>query len=152
MSFFSLYYHFVWHTKISEACLTGEKERRVHEIIKTVVFRSPNLFFVSIGGTATHVHVIIYTKSTLTVAQMAQRMKGSSSEMINEQRIFPFRFGWQREYGCVTFSHRDLAILKLYLRDQKNHHENDTFQKHLECTDFRDLGLSNAWGEFPENE
>lgn len=147
MSYFSLYYHFVWHTKNSSPILKGDKEKRVHEIIKSIIFASPEMFFVTMGGIATHVHVIVYSKSTITVAKMAQTMKGGSSEMINEFRLFPFRFSWQHEYGGVTFGENDLHNRKQYVIHQPEHHTRNTIDKKLEITDFRDFGLKHAWGD-----
>jgi putative transposase len=147
MSYFSLYYHFIWHTKNSFPILKGNQERRIHEIIKSIVYSSPEMFFVASGGTDTHVHVILYSKSTITVAHMAKLMKGGSSEMINQERLFPFRFSWQHEYGCVTFGKNDLQNLRLYVSKQRVHHSQNTTDVHLECTDFRDGGSKHAWGD-----
>ncbi|MFC1854090.1 hypothetical protein ACFL27_28235, partial [candidate division CSSED10-310 bacterium] len=72
--------------------MKADQEKRSHEIIKSIVFSAPEMFFVSSGGTDTHVHVILYSKSTITVAQMAKLMKGGSSEMINQQRLYPLDF------------------------------------------------------------
>ncbi|MFC1849810.1 transposase, partial [candidate division CSSED10-310 bacterium] len=84
---------------------------------------------------------------TITVAQMAKLMKGGSSEIINQERLFPFRFSWQHEYGCVTFGKNDLQNLRQYVSEQRVHHDHKTTDDNLECTDFRDLGLQHAWGD-----
>jgi putative transposase len=146
MLYFSLYYHFVWHTKNSSPYLRGDNEKEIHKIIKSIVFNSPDMFFDAIGGTATHIHVVLHSKSTITVAQMAHKMKGTSSEMINERGLFRFRFSWQHEYGCVAFSENDLHIVQDYVAKQYEHHQRNTIEKRLECTDSRELGLKHAWG------
>jgi putative transposase len=146
MSYFSLYYHFVWHTKGSVPILKGDKEKQVWEIIRSTIMKSPDIFYVRLGGTSHHVHVLVYSKSTVSVAKIAQLMKGASSEIINKKRLFPFHFSWQHEYGCVTVDMRDIDVLKKYLSDQKVHHSRKTIIKHFESTDFRDFDLDHAWG------
>ena len=147
MSYFSLYYHLVWHTKNSSPILKDEKAKRVQEIIKSIIFSNPEMFFVTIGGITNHVHVVIYSKSTISVARMAQVIKGGSSEMINESRIFPFKFSWQHEYGCSTFAEQDLQKLMDYVSHQYEHHLKKAVDVKLERTDFRDFGLPHAWGD-----
>ena len=122
MSYFSLYYHFTWHTNGSMSILIGDKKNQVWEIIRFVIMKSPQMFYVAIGGTADHVHVIVYSMSTITFAKIAQLLKGASSEIIDKKMVFPFRFSWHHEYGCVTDDKRDLQRLKPYVSQQEEHH------------------------------
>ena len=146
MSFFSLYNHFVWHTKGSVPFLKGDKEKQVWAIIRQIIIKSPDIYYVSVGGTANHVHVLVYSKSTISVAKMAQRIKGASSEAINKKRLFKFRFAWQHEYGCVSVDSRNLKVIQNYISNQKIHHARRTEIKHFESTDFRDFNFDHAWG------
>ena len=78
---------------------------------------------------------------------MAQKIKGVSSELINERGLYRFKFSWQHEYRCVVFSENDRHQLQQYVFNQHKHHSRNTIDKRLECTDFRELGLQHAWGD-----
>lgn len=146
MSYFSLYYHFVWHTNGSLPILKNEARNHVWEIIKSIIINSAQMFYVSIGGTEDHIHSLVYSRSTITVAKMAQLMKGTSSEIINKKKIFAHWFAWQHEYGCVTVDKRDIDTVISYIYHQQEHHAQRSTDIHFESTDFRDFDYNHAWG------
>lgn len=77
---------------------------------------------------------------------MAQKLKGTSSDVIKKKKLFPFRFAWQHEYGCVTVDKGSLESVKSYIKAQEEHHANANLKLHFECCDFRDLKQEHAWG------
>ena len=126
--------------------MTGKNKQKVREIVKSLIINSPQMLYVSIGGTADHIHVLLYSKSTISVAQIAQKLKGTSSDLIKKNKLFPFRFAWQHEYGCVTVDKGNLESVKHYIKAQEEYHTNFNLNLHLECCDFRDLNQEHAWG------
>jgi hypothetical protein len=98
------------------------------------------------GGTSNHIHVLLNAKSTVSVSKIARILKGTSSELINKKRLFPFHFSWQHEYGCVTVDAQNLNRVRNYIITQREHHSHTRTIAHFESTDFRDFGFENAWG------
>ncbi len=71
-----------------------------------------------------HVHIILQTNPTDSVAEIAQRLKGGTSRVI--RREFPeleeFLWGdsfWADGYFAETVGNVDEEVVKRYIRDQR---------------------------------
>ena len=64
---------------------------------------------------------------------MVREIKSRSSRWINEQRLIPYRFDWQKGYGAFSYSKslRDTVIH--YINNQEEHHRVKTFREELEA-------------------
>jgi REP element-mobilizing transposase RayT len=55
---------------------------------------------------ADHVHVLVDLPTALSIEQLVQLLKGSSSHWINANDILPAKFAWGRGYGAFSVSNR----------------------------------------------
>ena len=78
---------------------------------------------------ADHVHLAIRLSRTVTIADLVQELKTSSSQWVKTQSPGLAAFAWQRGYGCFSVGPSDLDRLRAYIDDQENHHETRTFQE-----------------------
>ena len=76
----SLHYHIVFSTKNRMKHINPEIEQRVWAYIGGVA-RKHNMAALQVGGTEDHVHVLVMTQPTLSPSQIAQFLKGDSSNV-----------------------------------------------------------------------
>jgi REP element-mobilizing transposase RayT len=79
-----------------------------------------------------HTHTLIDLPTNLTIEQVVQLLKGSSSHWINEQKMLRGRFAWGRGYGAFSVSHSDVDRVAKYIAGQEEHHRRTTFPQEYE--------------------
>lgn len=68
----------------------------------------------------------------ITIEQVIQLFKGSSSHWINQNHLVKGRFAWGRGYGAFSVSHSDVDRVANYIARQEEHHRKRTFGKEYE--------------------
>jgi putative transposase len=87
----------------------------------------------AVGVMPDHIHVAVSIPPSVTVSNVVQGMKGRSSFLINRSRSTgQDDFGWQREFGIVSFSERSLPDVVAYVENQRQHHAEGTIRSYLE--------------------
>ena len=115
--------HLTWHTKDSLPLLTPQVEPLVHHYVKQKIINAPGACVHEIGGTETHMHVVVTIPPTVLISEFAGQLKGSSSHEVNEQLGLRGKvLEWQAGYGAISFGTGDLEWVKGYVRDQREHH------------------------------
>jgi putative transposase len=71
-----------------------------------------------------HVHIILQTNPTDSVAEIAQRLKGGTSRVIRKEfpELEEFLWGdsfWADGYFAETVGNVDEEVVKRYIRDQR---------------------------------
>ena len=80
------------------------------------------------GGVADHVHLAIRLPRTITIADLVETLKTSSSKWVKTQSPDLVAFSWQRGYACFSVGPSDLDSLRAYIDGQEEHHKTRTFQ------------------------
>lgn len=78
-----------------------------------------------------HVHALIDLPTNLSVEELMQLLKGSSSHWINEQNLVSAKFGWGRGYGVFSVSESALEEVSAYIANQEEHHRKRDFVQEL---------------------
>ncbi len=126
MTYARLFYHIIWATKNREPVLNPDMEEKVFSHIRKKA-NSIGCKLLSINGYYDHIHLLIEIPPKNSVANVIKILKGASSF------DFPDIF-WQRGYGALTVSERNLQPAINYINRQKDHHaHNSTIQKY-ECS------------------
>lgn len=81
-----------------------------------------------VGGVADHVHLAVRLSRTITMAQLIEELKTSSSKWLKTQSPALAAFAWQRGYGAFSVGPSDLNALLHYIDNQEEHHRTRTFQ------------------------
>ena len=79
-----------------------------------------------------HTHALIDLPTNLTIEQVAQLFKGSSSHWINQNNLVKGRFAWGRGYGAFSVSHSDVDRVASYIARQEEHHRRRNFATEFE--------------------
>ena len=78
-----------------------------------------------------HVHALIDLPTGLSIEELVQLLKGSSSYWINEQNLVAGKFGWGRGYGVFSVSESGVAEVCAYIAGQEEHHRKRSFTEEL---------------------
>ncbi|MCE5230140.1 IS200/IS605 family transposase [bacterium] len=120
--------HVIFSTKNRHPFLDQDSRSSMHAYLATIA-RDLNCECYRVGGVMDHVHIAIRLSRTITIAQLVERLKTSSSKWAKEQYVSLRNFSWQRGYGCFSISPRDLDALRTYIDGQEEHHRKRTFQE-----------------------
>ena len=123
----SLHYQFTLSTKNREPWIVPTIEGRVWSYIGGIA-RKHKMTALQVGGVEDHIHALILAPPTLAPSQIAQFLKGDSSKWIHEEFSRMRAFEWQDGYGAFTVSRSQIPEVIEYIKNQRAHHRNKTFQ------------------------
>jgi putative transposase len=131
MSYWKIYYHFIWSTKNRLPVIESAFEPKLYSAIAA---KAQNMegFVHAIGGTEDHIHLAVSVPPKIAPAKFIGDVKGNSSHFFNYVIKPDFEFHWQDEYGIFSFGEKDLPSVVRYIRNQKQHHAGGTFITALE--------------------
>jgi REP element-mobilizing transposase RayT len=73
-----------------------------------------------------HSHLLFLLPATITLASAINIFKTNSSRFLHERGL---AFQWQNGYGAFSVSISQLDQVTTYIRSQRKHHENMTFEE-----------------------
>ena len=80
---------------------------------------------------ADHVHALIELPTGMSIEDVVQLLKGSSSHWVNQGSLVPGKFGWARGYGAFSVSQSALGEVAGYIARQEEHHRKKNFLDEL---------------------
>jgi putative transposase len=119
--------HVIFSTKERRPFLDDTARPKLHAYLATVS-RNAGCEAYRVGGVADHVHLAIRLSRTITIADLVETLKTSSSKWAKTQSPDLTAFSWQRGYGCFSVGPTDLDALCAYIDNQEEHHKTRTFQ------------------------
>ena len=120
--------HVIFSTKERRAMLDAEPRSRLHAYLATTA-RNAGCECYRAGGVADHVHLAMRLSRTVTIADLVENLKTSSSKWLKTQSSDLATFSWQRGYACFSVGPTDLDSLCAYIDQQEEHHRTRTFQQ-----------------------
>ncbi|HYM60142.1 MAG TPA: IS200/IS605 family transposase [Thermoanaerobaculia bacterium] len=118
--------HLVFSTHDRRPCITGEMRPRLFEYMSGIA-RELRTTVLAAGGIADHVHMLIVTPPSLSIADALQEIKGGSSKWLHE--TFGPVFDWQRGYGAFSVSRSNVPSVVRYIERQEAHHRKRDFKQ-----------------------
>jgi putative transposase len=120
--------HLIFSTKNREPFISPAIEGELHPYLAKILkeLRSPSI---AINGTPDHLHILFNLARTIKIADLVEEMKTSSSKWIKTKGREFRNFHWQRGYGAFSIGQSNVADVKRYINDQKQHHLRFTFQQ-----------------------
>jgi putative transposase len=82
-----------------------------------------------VGGTDNHIHIACTLPRTLTVSNLLEEIKKSSSAWVKKQDDKFRSFAWQAGYGVFSVGESQTSILLRYIDNQQEHHRSSTFEE-----------------------
>jgi len=120
--------HLVFSTKNREAWIPTEVRGDLHAYLGGVLdtIGCPPM---QVGGTEDHVHILYALSRTLTLANVTEKVKTSTSRWM-KQRAVP-AFSWQTGYGVFSVCEAELRSVVRYIKRQEAHHAQLSFQDEM---------------------
>ena len=125
MSFWRNYYHLVWATKQRSPFLQPDVEQPLYAYMINKAAEL-EVYVYAINGWVEHTHLVVAIPPKHGVAEVVKKIKGASSHYVNHVLRPEDEFAWQRGYGCMTMGESQRSIAEAYVRNQKQHHAQQT--------------------------
>ena len=126
----SLLVHVIFSTKNREPFISPSLEPELFAYIGGIL-KNQNSRLLDAGGTADHVHLLISQSKNVSLSSLMKDLKKDSSFWIKTKGRQFDNFHWQDGYGAFSIGHSQIAALKKYISQQKEHHRKRTFQEEL---------------------
>ncbi len=120
--------HIIFSTKDRHPVLDPDMRPEVHADPATVA-RGIGCEAYRVGGMVDHVHLAFRLPRTVTIADLVQELKTSSSKWVKTRSPDFAAFSWQRGYACFSVEPSDLEALRQYINHQEEHQRMRTFQE-----------------------
>ena len=107
----SILVHLVFSTKNREPFITPSVETELHPYMAKVFreLKSPSL---KIDGTSDHVHILFSLARIITIADVVEEVKTSTSKRIKTKGTEFRNLHWQRGYGAFSIGQSNVADSK----------------------------------------
>jgi putative transposase len=84
-----------------------------------------------VGGVADHIHVLCRLSRTMTIADLIEATKTSSSKWVKREAPHVGSFYWQNGYAAFSVSPSNSDQVDHYIDNQEAHHRTQNYQDEL---------------------
>jgi putative transposase len=126
-SFNKIWIHAIWATKERMPLIKPSIDKLLYGFMADQ-FKELGCPVRVINGMPDHVHILFLLNPQKAVADVIKQVKGSSSHFINHQNLITEKFAWQTGYAAYSVSESVTDKVPQYIRNQKAHHANRSFQ------------------------
>ena len=120
--------HLVFSTKERARLLSPATQNELHPYL-AVVLRDNGCPALQVGGVDDHVHLLFGLSRTLSIGQVVEIVKTSSSKWLKTKGPELAEFHWQGGYGAFSVSQSNADEVVRYIQSQETHHRTQTFQE-----------------------
>ena len=75
-----------------------------------------------------HTHIFVGMHPTISPSSLMEHVKTGSSKWINENKLIPGPFNWQKGFGAFTYSRSHIDKVVKYVLNQPEHHKKQSFK------------------------
>tara|TARA_B100000315_G_scaffold187817_1_gene177482 strand:- start:538 stop:963 length:426 start_codon:yes stop_codon:yes gene_type:complete len=123
-----IWLHFIWTTKNRERLLTKEVKAKL--MLHYLEYaKESDIEIDVINGDMDHLHLLIQLKPNQNPANIANLLKGESSNWINKNDFLRGKFAWQSGYAVFSVSKSQIQTVRKYIRNQEEHHRRKSFKE-----------------------
>lgn len=123
-----LHIHLIFSTKNREPWISDAVRDSLHAYMASVL---KNLACVPVllNSVEDHIHLLFNLARTVTISQVVEDVKKSSSKWIKTQGPQFHAFAWQSGYGAFAVSASNVENVRDYIAHQREHHRTKSFQE-----------------------
>lgn len=122
-----IHIQFVFVVKYRDGLINSIWMEELNKYISGIVEKQKHKL-IAINGMPDHIHLLVGFRSTQSISDFMQNVKGSSSKWINEKKFLKGKFEWQEGYGAFSYSKTDLKNVIAYIMNQEEHHLKRSFR------------------------
>jgi len=123
--------HLIWGTLNREKLLNTNAASQVSRYLSDYV-ETKGIYMKINYVNADHVHAVVELPTGLSIEDLVQLFKGSSSHWINANNVITGKFAWGRGYGAFSVSESNADQVAAYIAGQEAHHRLRPFSDELE--------------------
>jgi len=123
-----LYVHLIFSTKHREPLLIPSVRGALHAYMANVL-KNQDCPALKVGSTRDHAHLLFGLSKNLTLAEVVEKVKTSSSKWLKTQERALHAFHWQNDYGGFSVSPGEVESVAAYIEGQEEHHRVVSFQE-----------------------
>ncbi len=127
MAYTQLFTHLIFGTYKRQYTLTGANYGRLVRYFNKTLTNKKCIPY-EINGTKNHLHFLISMHPTVCIATLTKDLKLAGTSFIKQESLFPHFNGWQAKYGAFNISYDRVEAVKNYIKNQKEHHQNQSFE------------------------
>src|SRR5689334_6427256 len=122
--------HLIWSTRGRERVFSAEAATSLSAFLTNYAAEKSVLMKGNYVN-PDHVHALVDLPTNVTVENLLQLLKGSSSHWINSNGVLGCKFAWGRGYGAFSVSESNVDAVLHYILTQKEHHQVKSFGDEL---------------------
>jgi putative transposase len=103
---------------------------RLYDYIKAIC-HAKNCDAKIVNGVEDHLHMLVSLHKNISLSKLIEEIKRSSSKWIKALDSSLHQFYWQCGYGAFSVSQSNLERVELYIKNQYQHHQKQSFQDEL---------------------
>lgn len=123
--------HLIWGTLNREKILHKKASAEVKNYL-LIYTKEKNIYIKEIFVNPDHVHILLDLPTGKTIEEIAQLLKGSSSNWLNKSNLLKTKFSWGRGYGAFSVSQSSVGKVSNYISNQEEHHRIKSFSEEYE--------------------
>ena len=125
-----IYIHLIFSTKERERTLLDEIRPELHAYMGGTL-KGLGCSPIEINTEPDHAHVLFLLSRTEALSNVVGHLKKSSNDWLREQDPQLAQFFWQAGFGAFSVSQSQIADVRAYIRNQREHHRVRSFQEEL---------------------
>jgi REP element-mobilizing transposase RayT len=126
-SYTNLLVHIVYGTTERQHLIDEAFQPRLYDYLGGTI-RGLKGVCLEIGGVDDHVHILAKLHATVAVSDFLEKLKSNSSKWGKSVKR---GFGWQGGYAAFSVSESQVAHVRRYIQNQKEHHQRSSFEEEL---------------------
>ena len=103
------------------------------------IIRNKQSTLFQINGMEEHIHILCDIHPSVALADFVRDIKTFTSKWLKENNNFPDFGGWARGYAALTYTYRDIDMIRNYIKKQQEHHKSQSFTE-----EYRTLLINNG--------
>jgi putative transposase len=122
-----IFYQIVFATKHREQSIHEKNEAELYKYIWGIL-KNKKCQLYRINGLPDHIHIFCDLHPSVCLSDLVKDIKVSTNLWMKQSGLFPEFTCWQDGYGAFTYSVREKDTIINYIKNQKEHHKNETFE------------------------
>lgn len=126
-SYRQILYHTVFCTHNRKNTIPPEHHEALYRYIWGVIKKRDCVLY-RVNGTENHLHILSDLHPTVTLASLVKEIKTATNTWMKSSSNYPKFTSWSEGYCALTYSYRDKEKIVEYIRNQKEHHIQLSFE------------------------
>jgi len=120
--------HAVFSVQGRENLLSNKIREVLFPYISGILQRTRN-YPLAVNGFKDHVHIFFELRPDQSVSSVLEIVKANSSKWLNDNKMMPGKFSWQRGYSAFSYARSQRNNVIQYILKQEQHHRTVTFRE-----------------------